>query len=87
MGRRRRQRGAALVEAAIALPICLVLILGLFEFGRVVMIRQLIDNAAREAARQAIVGTTTLTVSGSDIAQGRSSFRADARRSSPTSLR
>jgi len=49
------------VEAAIVLPLCFVLILGLFEFGRLVMIRHLIDNAVREGARQAVVSTNTLT--------------------------
>ena len=55
------RHGAVLVEAALVLPICFALILGLFEFGRFVMIRHLIDNAAREGARTAVVSTNTLT--------------------------
>src|SRR5205823_13412842 len=34
-----------------------------FEYGRFVMIRQLLDNAAREGARQATTGTGTLATS------------------------
>ena len=35
--------------------------LGLFEFARVAMIQQLMDSAAREGARLAIVSTQTMT--------------------------
>jgi Flp pilus assembly protein TadG len=58
---RKSRRGATIVEAAFALGICLYLMLGLFDFARVVMTRQLLDNAVREAARLAIANTTTLT--------------------------
>jgi Flp pilus assembly protein TadG len=43
------------------LGICLVILLGLFDFGRVMMTRILLDNAVREGARLAIVSTNTLT--------------------------
>jgi Flp pilus assembly protein TadG len=38
---------------AVCLPVLLLLILGLMEFGRGLMVQQLITNAAREGARQA----------------------------------
>ena len=57
----RKWRGAAVVEAAVVLPVGLAVMLALFEYGRLVMVRQLMDNAAREAARLAVVSTSTLT--------------------------
>ena len=36
-----------MVEAALVLPLCLVLLLAFSDFGRLVMTRQLLDNAAR----------------------------------------
>jgi Flp pilus assembly protein TadG len=55
------RRGAALIETAIALTTFIVLTFGIFEHGRILMMRQLLENAAREGARQAMVGTGTLT--------------------------
>jgi Flp pilus assembly protein TadG len=57
----RRRRGAAVVETALALGVALMFVLGLFDFGRVIMMQQLVENAAREGARQAIVGTSSMT--------------------------
>jgi Flp pilus assembly protein TadG len=48
-------RGQSLVEFAIALPIFLVLTIGLFDFGRVVWTNNVLANATREGARYAIV--------------------------------
>ncbi|MGH9174036.1 MAG: TadE/TadG family type IV pilus assembly protein [Vicinamibacterales bacterium] len=56
-----RRRGAALVEAAIVLPIFFMVVLGIIEFGRAMMVSQLITNAAREGARLAIVDGQTNT--------------------------
>ena len=50
-----RRRGAALVEAAIVLPLFLMVILGIVEFGRAMMVGQLVTNGAREGARRAIL--------------------------------
>ncbi|MRX43315.1 pilus assembly protein [Agromyces sp. Q22] len=47
----RKERGAAAVEFALVLPILLLLILGIFEFGRLFNIQIQLSNAAREAAR------------------------------------
>ena len=55
MKRYRNQRGAALVEAAITLPIILLISVGIFEFGRAYQTSQVLTNAAREGARLAIL--------------------------------
>ena len=47
--------GQALVEFALVLPILLLLFLGVVEFGRAWMIRQVVTNAARSGARSGIV--------------------------------
>ena len=46
-----------MVETALALPICLLVLLGIFEYGRFCMVRNVLTNAAREGARFAIVHT------------------------------
>lgn len=53
--RRLGVRGQSLVEMAIALPILLVLLIGLVEMARAWNVRQVMTNAAREGARQAVV--------------------------------
>lgn len=61
--RKKTRRGVAMLEMAIVLPILLLLLLGILELGRVVMIYQIATNATREAARRAIVpGATDSTV-------------------------
>jgi Flp pilus assembly protein TadG len=52
---RRRSRGQALVEVALVLPLFLLLLLGLFDAGRVVYTQNAISEAAREAVRTAAV--------------------------------
>jgi Flp pilus assembly protein TadG len=52
---RQRSRGQALVEIALALPVFLLLVLGLFDVGRGVFMYAGLTNAAREGARLAIV--------------------------------
>lgn len=52
---RRRRRGVAMVEFAIAIPIFILLIMGLMQIARGVMVRQLMVNAAREGARKAVI--------------------------------
>jgi Flp pilus assembly protein TadG len=62
MSRNKRiRRGASTVELALVLPICFVFIFGLFDFCRVLMMRQVVDNAAREGARFATVSLYTVT--------------------------
>jgi hypothetical protein len=54
---RGRQRGIAVVEMALILPIMLVMLFGIIEFGRIVLIRQVMINVSREAANLASRGT------------------------------
>ena len=44
----RSNSGQSIVEVAIAMPILLGLVIGIFEFGRAWNIRQVTTNAARE---------------------------------------
>jgi Flp pilus assembly protein TadG len=66
--RARGERGAALVEMAIVLPIFVVLIFGLLEFGITYNSYIALRQGTREAARQAAVGnfgsTTTCSLTG-----------------------
>jgi Flp pilus assembly protein TadG len=48
---RNGERGAAAVEFALILPVLVILILGIIEFGRIFNVQISITNAAREAAR------------------------------------
>lgn len=48
-----RRRGAVAVEAAFALPLLLILMLGVWEVGRLIQVNQILVNAAREGARLA----------------------------------
>ena len=51
----KRERGAALLETALALPMVLLVAVGIFEFGRAYQTWQVVTNAAREAARVAVL--------------------------------
>lgn len=57
--RLRSRRGAAIVEMAMVLPVFVTLMLGVIEFGRAMMVGQLVTNAAREGARLAMLTGTT----------------------------
>ncbi len=50
------RRAAAAVEFAVLSPFLVVLLLGLWEVGRLVEVSQTLNNAAREGARQAATG-------------------------------
>ena len=54
-----RRRGTALVEMALVLPIFVTVTLGIVEFGRAMMVGQLVTNAAREGARLGIIDGKT----------------------------
>ena len=55
------RRGAVTVEMALVLPIFMMLVFGIIEFGRGFMIMQLVTNAAREGCRRAIIDGSTNT--------------------------
>lgn len=54
----RHQRGTALIETALILPILLLICVGIFEFGRAYQTWEVLTNAAREGARVAILPGT-----------------------------
>jgi Flp pilus assembly protein TadG len=51
MTRTRGERGAAVIEFALVLPILVLLVLGIMEFGRAYHVQTTISGAAREGAR------------------------------------
>ena len=69
--RRRGQKkrlGASAVEFAIVAPLFFLLVFGMIEFGRMVMIQQVLTNASREGARQAVLdGATSSNVKSSVV--------------------
>lgn len=52
----RKNQGQAVVELALVLPILLLILFGIFEFGRIFNADLVITNASREGARKAAVG-------------------------------
>ena len=48
-------RGTALIETALTLPLLLLVSVGIFEFGRAYQTLQVLTNAAREGARVAVM--------------------------------
>lgn len=66
MRKGQRRRGAAAVEAAAVLPVLIIVMFGIWEVGRLIQIKQILTNAAREGARTAsgaYVNGTPVTVS------------------------
>jgi Flp pilus assembly protein TadG len=57
-----REEGQALVEFALLLPIFLLLVMGVVEFGRAWNSYQVVTDAAREGARTAVLADNTVTV-------------------------
>lgn len=55
----RKRHGASAVEFAVVLPIFIIFLLGILEFGRIIMVQQVVVNAAREGCRRAIVEDLT----------------------------
>ena len=57
-------RGQALLEFALILPILLMLVLGIIEFGRIWNINQMVSDTTREGARRAVLADPTITQQG-----------------------
>jgi len=55
----RNRRGLATVEMAVAMPLLLYVVLGVWEVGRILDVQVMLDNAAGAGARQAAAGTFT----------------------------
>ncbi|PKM82424.1 MAG: pilus assembly protein TadG [Firmicutes bacterium HGW-Firmicutes-14] len=55
---RRKQHGQAVVEMALVLPILIMLIFGIVEFGRILNTYMIVTNLSREGAREGAVGGT-----------------------------
>src|SRR5438067_503305 len=53
----RRRTGATVVETAAVVVVFLLFLFGIMEYCRVIFVRQLIENAAREGARYAVVNS------------------------------
>ena len=49
------ERGTALLETALTLPLILLVSVSIFEFGRAYQMEQVLTNAAREGARIAVL--------------------------------
>ncbi len=58
---RLNRRGASVVEFAVVAPVFLLLVFGMLEYGRMVMVQQLLTNATREGARRAVLDGATAT--------------------------
>jgi TadE-like protein len=62
-----RERGGTLIESALTLMVFFVIIFGIFEFGRLYGIYQMLTDAAREGARFSVApfpGTSDLPTNG-----------------------
>lgn len=55
-----RRRGQSTVELALTLPVLLLLVLGIVDFGRVFLAANVISHASRDAARHASLDSTDL---------------------------
>lgn len=64
------RRGVAAVEFAIVAPLFFILVFGCIEFGRALMVQQILTNASRVGARQAI----TLNASESAVVSAATSY-------------
>jgi Flp pilus assembly protein TadG len=69
---RKGRKGQSLVEFALVIPILLLLVIGIVEFGRAWMTRNILTGAAREAVRLAAVpapagGTAAATARATQI--------------------
>lgn len=54
----KNQKGQSIVELALVLPILLLLLFGIIEFGRVFNAYLIVTNASRDGVRQGVVGAS-----------------------------
>ncbi|MFA5881196.1 MAG: TadE family protein, partial [Eubacteriales bacterium] len=55
---RKTEQGQAIVEMALVLPILIMLIFGIVEFGRILNTNMIVTDLSREGARKGAVGGT-----------------------------
>lgn len=58
----KSEKGQSLVEFALVIPILVMLILGIVDFGRIYHVYLTLDHAGREAARAASIGKDDTTI-------------------------
>src|SRR5207247_1287196 len=56
------RRGAAAVETALVMLPVIMFLCGVFEYGRLLMVWNIVNNAAREGCRYALVNNTATTI-------------------------
>lgn len=62
LNRLKNQKGQALVEFALILPILLILVMAILQFGMMLNSYLTIENASREGARAGIVGSSDVEI-------------------------
>jgi Flp pilus assembly protein TadG len=67
---RQRTRGQALVEFALVLPIFILVLFGILDFGRAIYAYNTISNASRQAVRVGIVDQNDIAVENEAIQHG-----------------
>ncbi len=67
---RRNERGQALVEFALVVPLLLIMVMAIIDFGRAWNLHQTITDAAREGARQSVIGNAVTQDSAVAIVAG-----------------
>jgi Flp pilus assembly protein TadG len=69
---KKRRRGTALVEAALVLPLVLLFLLGIMEYGRYLMTLHLFTNAVTSGASYAAKHTDSIYLNGSSYGNANS---------------
>jgi Flp pilus assembly protein TadG len=67
--RARNDRGTTIVEFALVLPIFLLFVLGIFDFGRYFFVDHTLQYATREGMRFALVGRTLTDGNGNPMSR------------------
>ena len=67
--RARDQRGAVAVEFALIMPILLILVFGIIEFGFMINRDMIVGNASRDGARAASLGDTQADIKAGIVAE------------------
>jgi Flp pilus assembly protein TadG len=79
---KQQRRAVATVEAIFTLPLVLMFLMGILEYGRYVMTQQVLTNAAREGARYALAHTESVHLMGSTYGNATSDVQAEVNRAS-----